>query len=99
MCDKLANLEDIVNDVHAHERAGKNPGDAVQIVLNRFNGGVNGTIAYYTAVYEITKASVSPDASAAFRDLLLQVAEPPTNMGRQPEEILRSFAEATADPN
>jgi hypothetical protein len=83
-CDKLANLEDLVEDLALEGEA----------VFERFNGGAVGTRAYYVAMYSLLADRLPEPVRARFAALLTElhvsVPEP-----ADPTAVLNHFAAAT----
>lgn len=83
-CDKLANLEDLVEDLAREGEA----------VYERFNGGAVGTRAYYVAMYSLLADRLPEPVRARFAALLteLHVSVPePADV----TSVLNHFAVAT----
>ncbi len=62
VCDKIANLEDVAEDITIHK--------SVEVATRSFKGGLDGTRAYYRAMYDLLGTDVNPDARRLFRKLL-----------------------------
>lgn len=62
-CDKLANLRDIVEDVEAHGMS----------TFDRFNGGRDGTVWYYTELGRVLIPNV-PAVEPEYRRLLVRLS-------------------------
>jgi (p)ppGpp synthase/HD superfamily hydrolase len=64
-CDKLANLEDLVDDLRLEG----------EVVFERFNGGAAGTRAYYAAMYSLLADRLPEKVRERFASLLAELHE------------------------
>ena len=85
--DKIANLTDIVYDMS------QEPADPLR-TLQRFNGKVDGTRAYYAAMLAILTPQLPPAAAAHLEELVEQLGARPVGPGVDPGE---DFLSRTAD--
>lgn len=82
VCDKIANLQDIVAD---YLRDGED-------TFTRFRGGPIGTRAYYRAMFHLLEPAVPGEATEVFRDLLGRVDSHPLDPSVDP---IQEFADRT----
>jgi hypothetical protein len=83
-CDKIANLEDLVEDLR---RDGEG-------TLDRFNGGPDGTRAYYDAMFSLVGPRLPESARLQFARLLAELGVPEQDNELEGDPVSR-FAAAT----